>query len=144
QGQAKGLIFGEYTVLDKLGEGGMGLVFQAQHRYLKRTVALKVLHRAVTTSEEAVKRFRREVEAMARLSHPNVVAAYDANQQEGTYYIVMEYVDGTDLSRLVKEGGVLPVDKAVDYILQAGHGLEHAHKKGVVHRDIKPSNLVLD
>jgi hypothetical protein len=144
QGQARTLTFGEYTVLDKLGEGGMGLVFQAQHRYLKRTVALKVLHSSVTQSEEAVKRFRREVEAMARLSHPNVVAAFDANQQDGTYYIVMEYVDGTDLAKLVKDDGVLPVDKAVDFILQAARGLEHAHKKGVVHRDIKPSNLVLD
>src|SRR5262249_8693827 len=107
QGQARTLTFGEYTVLDKLGEGGMGLVFQAQHRYLKRTVALKVLHSSVTQSEEAVKRFRREVEAMARLSHPNVVAAFDANQQDGTYYIVMEFVDGTDLAKLVKDDGVL-------------------------------------
>jgi len=144
QGQSKGLVFGEYTVLDKLGEGGMGMVFQAQHRYLKRMVALKVLHATITQSEEAVKRFRREVEAIGRLSHPNVVAAFDANQQEGIYYFVMEYVDGTDLSKLVKDQGLLPVEKALDYVLQAARGLEHAHQKGVVHRDIKPSNLVLD
>ena len=144
QGQTKGLIFGEYTVVNKLGEGGMGVVLQAQHRYLKRTVALKVLHPSVTQSEDAVKRFHREVEAMARLSHPNIVAAYDANQQDGTYYFVMEMVDGTDLSRLVKEHGLLTVDKAIDYVLQAACGLEHAHQKGVIHRDIKPSNLVLD
>src|SRR5579859_981178 len=122
----------------------MGLVFQAQHRYLKRTVALKVLHSSVTQSDEAVRRFRREVEAMARLSHPNVVAAFDANQQEGTYYFVMEYVQGTDLAKLVKEQGVLPVEKALDYVPRAARGLEHAQKEGVVHRDIKPSNLVLD
>ncbi len=144
QGQTKGLIFGEYTVLDRLGEGGMGMVYQAQHRYLKRTVALKVLHASVTQSDDAVKRFRREVEAIARLSHPNVVAAFDANQQDGTYYFVMEYVDGTDLSRLVKEQGLLSAVKALDYVLQAARGLEHAHKKGVIHRDIKPSNLVLN
>jgi serine/threonine protein kinase len=143
QGQAKGLVFGEYTVTDKLGEGGMGVVLQAEHRYLKRTVALKVLHPSVTQSEEAVKRFHREVEAMARLSHPNVVAAYDANQQDGIYYFVMELVDGIDLARLVKEQGLLSVDRALEYILQAARGLEHAHKNGVVHRDIKPSNLLL-
>ncbi|MBY0527564.1 MAG: serine/threonine protein kinase [Gemmataceae bacterium] len=144
QGHSSGLTFGEYTVINKLGEGGMGIVLEAQHRYLKRTVALKVLHPSVTQSEEAVKRFHREVEAMARLSHPNIVAAYDANQQNGNYYFVMELVDGTDLSRLVKEHGLLPVDKAIDYILQAARGLDHAHHKGVIHRDIKPSNLVLD
>jgi serine/threonine protein kinase len=143
QGQSKGLVFGEYTVTDKLGEGGMGVVLQAQHRYLKRTVALKVLHPSVTQSEEAVKRFHREVEAMARLSHPNIVAAYDANQQDGIYYFVMELVDGIDLARLVKEQGLLSVDKAIEYTLQAARGLEHAHKNGVVHRDIKPSNLLL-
>lgn len=143
KGQTKDLVFGEYTVVDKLGEGGMGIVLQAQHRYLKRIVALKVLHPSVTQSEDAVKRFHREVEAMARLSHPNIVAAYDANQQDGTYYFVMELVDGIDLSRLVKEQGVLAVERAVDFILQASRGLEHAHQKGVVHRDIKPSNLVL-
>lgn len=143
QGQAKGLVFGEYTVVDKLGEGGMGVVLQAQHRYLKRTVALKVLHPSVTQSEEAVKRFHREVEAMARLSHPNVVAAYDANQQDGIYYFVMELVEGIDLARLVKEQGLLPVDRAINYILQAARGLEHAHQNGVVHRDIKPSNLLV-
>jgi len=143
QGQSKGLVFGEYTVTDKLGEGGMGVVLLAQHRYLKRTVALKVLHPSVTQSEEAVKRFHREVEAMARLAHPNIVAAYDANQQDGIYYFVMELVDGIDLSRLVKDQGLLSVDKAIEYTLQAARGLEHAHKNGVVHRDIKPSNLLL-
>lgn len=144
QGQSKGLVFGDYKVLDKLGEGGMGLVYKAQHRYLKRTVALKVLHPAVTQSEEAVRRFHREVEAVARLTHPNIITAYDASVQEGTYYLAMEYVDGIDLGRLAKEQAPLPVPKVVDYILQAAHGLEYSHKVGVVHRDIKPSNLLLD
>jgi hypothetical protein len=144
QGQAKGLIYGVYTILDKLGEGGMGTVYKAQHRALKRVVALKVLHASVTGDEEAVKRFYREVEAIARLTHPNVITAYDASTQDNTYYLVMEYVDGPDLGRLVKEQGPLSVERAVDYVAQAARGLEYTHKKGVVHRDIKPSNLLLD
>jgi serine/threonine protein kinase len=143
QGHHKGLVFGDYTVLDKLGEGGMGLVFKAQHKVLRRTVALKVLHPAVTQSDEAVKRFYREVEAVARLAHPNIITAYDASTQEGTYFLAMEYVDGIDLGRLVKDKGPLPVDKALNYIIQAARGLEYSHRMGVVHRDIKPSNLLL-
>jgi serine/threonine protein kinase len=143
QGQHKGLVFGDYLVLDKLGEGGMGLVYKAQHKVLRRTVALKVLHPAVTQSEEAVRRFHREVEAIARLAHPNIITAYDASTQDGTYFLAMEYVDGIDLGRLVKEQGPLPVEQAIAYILQAAQALEYTHRMGVVHRDIKPSNLML-
>ena len=144
QGQAGGLVFGEYTILDKLGEGGMGVVYRAQHRRLKRTVALKVLNPALTKDEHLVKRFHREVEAAARLNHAHIVAAYDANEQDGVHYLVMEFVDGPDLARLVKERGPLPVPKAIAYIGQVADGLAHAHARGVVHRDIKPSNLLVD
>jgi serine/threonine protein kinase len=144
QGQAGGLVFGEYTVLEKLGEGGMGVVYKAQHRRLKRIVAVKVLNPALTKDEHLLKRFHREVEAAARLNHANIVAAVDANEQDGVHYLVMEFVDGPDLARLVKERGPLPVPRAVDYIVQAAGGLAHAHAKGLVHRDIKPSNLLLD
>jgi tRNA A-37 threonylcarbamoyl transferase component Bud32 len=136
--------FGEHTAQEKVGEGGMGVVYKAQHRRLKRTVAIKVLHPNITKSEDAVRRFRREVEASARLSHPNIVAAYDANQEDGVHYLVMEYVQGIDLFHLVKNVGPLSAERAIDYILQAARGLEHAHERGVVHRDIKPSNLLLD
>jgi serine/threonine-protein kinase len=138
------LVFGEYLVLEKIGEGGMGVVYRAQHRRLKRVVAIKVLHPSITKSEDAVRRFRREVEASARLSHPNIVAAVDANQDDGVHYLVMDYVEGTDLFHLVKEKGPLTPDVALDYVLQAARGLEHAHERGMVHRDIKPSNLLLD
>jgi serine/threonine protein kinase len=144
QGQSGGLVFGEYTVLDKLGEGGMGVVYKAQHRRLKRTVALKVLSPTLTKDEHLVKRFHREVEAAARLSHPNIALAYDANEQDGTHYLVVEFVDGPDLARLVRERGPLPVPTAIDYLTQAAAGLAHAHAKGIVHRDIKPSNLLVD
>jgi formylglycine-generating enzyme required for sulfatase activity/serine/threonine protein kinase len=111
---------------------------------MKRLVALKVLPPKVTRTPEAVQRFQREVEAAARLMHPNIVTAFDADEAGGTHFLVMEYVDGTDLSSLVKKHDPLPLDQALDCILQAARGLEYAHKHGVVHRDIKPANLLLD
>src|SRR5205823_9542939 len=91
-----------------------------------------------------VKRFHREVEAAARLSHVNIVAAFDANEQDGAHYLVMEFVDGPDLARLIKENGPLPVRRAIRYVIQAAEGLAHAHACGLIHRDIKPSNLLVD
>jgi len=107
-------------------------------------VAVKVLPAKALENEDAVKRFYREVEAAARLLHPNIVAAYDAGEHEGLHYLVMEYVDGVDLSELVKEQGPMSIKQAVDYIVQAARGLEYAHRLGVIHRDIKPGNLLLD
>ena len=100
--------------------------------------------RAATRSPEAVQRFQREVKAVSRLSHPNIITAHDADEERGVHFLVMEYVDGKDLNSLVKESGPLPVRKAVEYVLQAARGLEYAHQAEVVHRDIKPSNLVVD
>ena len=143
-GKGKSLVLGNYVILDKLGQGGMGLVLKAEHRRMKRLVALKVLSPKVTKTPEALRRFQREVEAAARLKHPNIVTAYDADEAGGTHFLVMEYVDGTDLSSLVKKRGPLPLDQALDCILQAARGLQYAHEHGVVHRDIKPANLLLD
>ena len=143
QGQAQELVFGTYVVLDKLGQGGMGTVFKAEHRRMKRIVALKVMSPAAMKSPDAVKRFHREVEAAAKLTHPNIVPALDANEARGTHFLVMEYVAGSDLAALVKKNGPLPVGPAVDYILQAAQGLRYAHSQGVIHRDIKPANLFL-
>lgn len=144
QGRAKGLLLGNYVVLDELGKGGMGEVFKAQHRVMDRIVALKVVSEGLAQSAQAPQRFQREVRAAAKLTHPNVVAAYDAAEFEGVHYLVMEYVDGHDLSWLVKQQGPLPLGQAVDCILQAARGLEYAHQQNIVHRDIKPSNLLLD
>ena len=137
-------VLGDYELFEKIGAGGMGQVFKAQHRHMKRLVAIKLLPDAVTRDEATVKRFQREVEAAAKLSHPNIVAAYDAGVQRGVWYLVMEYVEGRDLSALVKERGPLAVNEAVDCIMQAARGLAYAHAAGVIHRDIKPSNLILD
>ncbi len=144
QGRDKALILGEYTIVDRIGAGGMGQVFKALHRRMDRTVAIKTLPTATMKDAAAVARFEREVKAAAKLRHPNVVAADDAGYANGVHFLVMEYVEGQDLSALVKKTGPFSVSKAVNYILQAAKGLEFAHRKGVVHRDIKPANLLLD
>ncbi len=143
-GRAKSLILGNYTILDKIGAGGMGQVFKAEHRRMHRTVAIKVLPLATMKDPATAARFQREVEAAAKLSHPNIVTAHDADEAGGVHFLVMEYVEGADLSALVKKNGPLPIQQAVNYILQAARGLEFAHAEGVVHRDIKPANLLVD
>lgn len=143
-GRLKGLVFGEYCALDKLGQGGMGVVLKAEHRRMGRVVAVKLLHAASMKDPDAVRRFYHEVRAAARLVHPNIVTAYDAGEHDGLHYLVMEYVDGPNLSRVIKQHGPLPVPQALDCVLQVAKGLEYAHAQGIVHRDIKPSNLLID
>ncbi len=143
QGKAKGLIIGNYVVLDKLGAGGMGMVFKAHHRRLKRVVALKLLPPSVARDSSAVLRFQREAKAAAKLSHPNVVAVLDADEFRGLHFLVMEYVEGRNLARLVREQGPLPVAQAIDCLVQAARGLRAASDAEVVHRDVKPSNLLV-
>lgn len=143
QGRGGDLVLGQYVIQERLGEGGMGQVFKAQQRRLNRVVALKVIRKDRLANPEAVRRFHREVQAVAQLSHPNVVVAYDADQVCNTHFFAMEYVEGTDLARLVRESGPLPAVFACDYIRQAALGLQHAHERGLVHRDIKPSNLLV-
>lgn len=132
-----------YRVLQWLGSGGMGAVYLAEHQVMERRVALKVIRRDLTNDARLVERFHREVRAAARLSHPNIVAAFDAERAGSTHYLVMEFVEGTDLARLVKEQGALAVPLACDCVRQAALGLQHAHEHGMVHRDIKPQNLML-
>ena len=143
-GPAVGTVLGNYLLLEALGEGGMGRVFTARHRLMKRLVAVKVLAPELFRSAGARARFRREVEAAARLMHPHVVAAYDAGEADGRDFLVMEYVEGPNLSERVKRDGPLPVDRALAFIGQAARGLAYAHAAGVVHRDVKPANLLVD
>jgi serine/threonine-protein kinase len=142
-GRGNDLFIGQYVLLDALGEGGMGQVFKARHRALGRTVALKVIRQEWLSKPDAVRRFQREIRAAAQLNHPNIVLALDADQMGQTHFIAMEYVDGIDLSKLVKQSGPLPASQAADYAYQAALGLQHAHERGLVHRDIKPSNLLV-
>jgi serine/threonine protein kinase/Leucine-rich repeat (LRR) protein len=139
-----GLQLGAYRIVKRLGQGGMGSVFLAEHIRMERLVALKTLSPKLVRDAQAIKRFHREVKAAAKLSHPNIVTAYDADEARGLQMLVMEYVDGTDLAVRVRKNGPLPVAAAIDAVLQAARGLEFAHAKGVVHRDIKPANLLVD
>jgi serine/threonine protein kinase len=131
-----------YLIHERIGEGGMGQVYLARHLHNGRSVALKVVRPDRLANPEAVRRFQREAKAAARLTHPHIVTIYDSGQAGDTHFLVMEYVEGIDLARLLKELGRLPVAEACDYVRQAALGLQHAHERGLVHRDIKPHNLL--
>jgi serine/threonine protein kinase len=130
-----------YEILDVLGQGGMGVVYRARHRHLDRVVALKVIRDDQLVKPTILRRFEREIRAAGKLSHPNIVAVYDAGRAEDVAYLVMEYLEGTDLARLLKTSGRLGVGQACEYTRQAALGLQHAHERHLVHRDIKPGNL---
>lgn len=132
-----------YRIVELIGRGGMGNVYRAEHRLMNRPVAIKLINAELVRHPQAVERFRREVQAAARLTHPNIVTAYDAEQAGDTHFLVMEFVAGTDLASIVQTHGPLPVAEACEFIRQAAEGLQHAHEKGMVHRDIKPHNLML-
>jgi serine/threonine-protein kinase len=142
-GKAAELLFGPYVISDKLGEGGMGKVFRATQVRVGREVALKVVRPALLSNPVVRKRYDREVESASSLDHPNIVRVYDAGEIEGKFYLAMEFVDGIDLSLLLRRHRPLEVIEACEYVRQAALGLQHAHEKGLVHRDIKPSNIVV-
>jgi tRNA A-37 threonylcarbamoyl transferase component Bud32 len=135
--------FGRYRVLRELGRGGMGVVYQARHTVMDRQVVIKVISKALLDNPDALERFRREVQAAARLAHPNIVTAYDAEQAGDLHYLVMEFVPGQSLAEVLQKKGPLPVVHACHYARQAALGLQHAFERGMVHRDIKPANLML-
>jgi serine/threonine protein kinase len=133
----------DYELTAKIGQGGMGAVYRGSHRIMKREVAIKVLPDERMDDEESVSRFHREIQAVAKLQHPNIVQAHDAGEENGTHYFVMEYVPGLDLGAIITCIGRLSVPDACALIRQAAEGSQHAHEHGMVHRDIKPSNLLL-
>ena len=132
-----------YRILGVIGAGGMGTVYRAEHRLMRRQVAVKVISPKLLTRPDAVTRFRREVEAVSKLSHPNIATAFDAEQVGDALVLVTELIDGHDLAQVVTQRGALPVIEACEYARQTASGLQHAHDRGIVHRDIKPSNLML-
>ena len=127
QGKARGLVIGRFVVLEKLGAGGMGVVFKAEQRTLRRVVALKISPPSITREPEAVTRFHREAEAAAKLDHPNLVRAIDADEAGGMHFLVMEYVEGRDLSRMVRERGPLATARAGAAVIPAARGVAAAH-----------------
>ena len=143
-GKYKGFYLSKYRLLKHLGTGGMSSVYLAEHTLMNRKVAIKVLPRRRVNDASYLARFHLEAQAAAHLDHPNIVRAFDVDNEDNTHYIVMEYVPGADLQQIVRESGPVPFEAAADYIAQAADGLQHAHDKGVVHRDVKPANLLLD
>ena len=138
-------MLGPYHIVRALGAGGMGEVFLAEHRAMRRHAALKVLADEAAADPEMLERFYREARALAVLDHPNIVRAYDVREAEGFHFLVLEYArPGRDLEVLLRARGPLPFTEAVGYTWQAAAGLGHAHAKGLVHRDVKPGNLLVD
>lgn len=143
-GRHKGFFVGRYKILGLIGLGGMGRVYLGEHSIMRRQVAIKVLPKAKGSDPAALARFQREARAVASMHHPNIVHAYDMDQEGDIHYMVMEFVDGMSVQEYVRKYGPIPYRQAVDYIDQAADALEHAFAAGIVHRDIKPGNLLID
>ncbi len=133
---------GRYELLEKIAEGGMARVYRGRDQLLKRTVAVKVLKDQMSGDAAFIRRFEREAQSAAALSHPHIVSIYDVGVEDDTYYMVMEYVDGNNLKEYIREKGPLPFNEAIRITRQIGQALEQAHAAGVVHRDIKPQNIL--
>ena len=143
--ERRGTIFaGRYRLERKLGSGGMADVWLAEDQELGRKVAVKILHERYANDEQFVERFRREATHAAGLSHPNIVSIFDRGEAEGSYYIVMEYVEGRTLKELIVTRGPCPVPVAISYVRQVLAALRYAHRNGIIHRDIKPHNVLVD
>jgi serine/threonine-protein kinase len=143
-GKYKGFFLGKYKLLGHIGTGGMSSVYLAEHTRLHDKRAIKVLPRTRVKDATYLARFQLEAKAIASLNHPNIVLAYDIDNEGDVHYIVMEYVEGIDLQGLVRRDGPLPPAQAALLLAQAADGLQHAHQRGVIHRDVKPANLLLD
>ena len=137
------LLAGRYSLLNKLGEGGMGAVFHARDTKLDRAVAVKMLPAGSTPDGDAVVRFQREAKALARLAHPGIIQAFDSGDEGGRPFLVMELVEGQSLAAVLGDQGRVTPARAADFAYQAALALHHAHQSGLVHRDVKPSNLLL-
>ena len=144
KGKYKRFHLGQYKLLGLLGTGGMSSVYLAEHTMMHCLRAIKVLPASRVDDSSYLARFIQEARAAGQLNHPNIVQTFDIGDDNGTHYIVMEYVEGRDLQKLVKDSGFVEFDTAANYLRQAAEGLAYAHHKGLIHRDIKPANLLVD
>jgi serine/threonine protein kinase len=138
-----GRSFGGYVLERKVGQGGMGLVYQGRQVRLDRVVAVKVLNRALNENQEFIKRFEREAKSIAKINHPNIVAVYDFGSQDGNWYMVCEFVEGQSLAKMITDRLMVPVDVLAPLLIQCLDALAHVGAQGVVHRDIKPDNILI-
>jgi serine/threonine protein kinase len=144
QGKWRRFTIGKYKVLEHLGAGGMGSVYLCEHKVMRRRIAVKVLPTAYSENPDVLEQFYREARAVAMLDHPNIVRAYDIDQDDKVHFLVMEYVDGSSLLTIIRNFGPMSVDRAAHYMRQSALGLQHAHESaGLVHRDIKPGNIIV-
>lgn len=132
-----------YQIVEKIGDGGTAFVYKGMDNLLNRHVTVKVLRPEYVSDQDFVRRFRREAQAAASLSHPNIVSIYDVGYEDGIHYIVMEYIQGRSLKEMITAEERLPVRLAVEYALHIAQALEHAHKHGIIHRDVKPHNILI-
>ena len=133
-----------YTIMEPLGQGGMGMVYKANQVRLDRMVAIKMLNKALVDNDEFIKRFQREARSMAQLHHPHIVSVIDFGEHDGIWYMVVEFVDGTNLSKMIREQLMVPAQDVLPVVIQCLSGLDYVARSGVVHRDIKPDNILID
>lgn len=133
-----------YEIIKTIGEGGMANVYLANDTILERNVAIKVLRGDLSNDEKFIRRFKREALSVSNLSHPNIVEVYDVGEEDGNYYIVMEYIDGKTLKQLLQKRGALTLTEVLDIMSQLADGLSHAHEAYIIHRDIKPQNIMIE
>ena len=143
-GKWRGFTIGKYKLLERIGVGGMGQVFLCEHMFMKRRVAVKVLPPAKAEQPAALGRFYREARAAGSLEHPNIVRTHDIDQDGNLHFIVMEYVDGSNLLDIVKKFGPMDIGRAVSYMTQIAKSLDFAFRSGIIHRDVKPGNILID
>ena len=133
-----------YEIIKSIGEGGMANVYLANDKILDRKVAVKVLRGDLSSDEKFIRRFQREALSVSNLSHPNIVEVYDVGEEDGEYYIVMEYIDGKTLKQLLKKREYLTLTEVIDIMTQLTDGIAHAHESYIIHRDIKPQNIMIE
>lgn len=132
-----------YEIIEELGGGGMAIVYKGHDKFLNRPVTIKILRPEFTVDKDFIARFQREAQAIARLSHPNIVSIYDVGQEDNIHYLVMEYVHGDNLKNIIKKEGPLPPERALRIVVQICKALQHAHENKIVHRDVKPHNILI-